>query len=189
MIIPITTLRVRIGLLETDGTQDTEIVMIYETALAIIENYCDRKFELSAEVEKFTHVSGYSVQLVRYPITQIVSVRNEMANDMPNHYDAKAGVVQFDGHYTAHELTVDYEGGYDDTTCPKDLQLVLLGLFDYLWANQGVGSSSATGAMKQAKIGDLSVSFDTSTGYVSGTDSYINAAMAHILMNYKRWYV
>jgi len=190
MLIPIETLRVRAGLDSTDGTMDTDIVMQYEFALAILENYCDRKFELMAEVENFTHVAGYSLQLVRYPVTAIASVQNEMSYDVPNHVDAKAGIVQFDGYMKGHVITVDYTGGYNETTCPKDLQLVVLALFDYLWASKNAGSNpDATGPMKQAKIGDLSISFDTGSSEVSGTDNYVTTSMAHILGNYKRWYV
>jgi hypothetical protein len=71
------------------------------------------------------------------------------------------------------------------------LQWVVLNLFGTIWdETQSTGTTGTLGAVKQAKIGDLSLSFDTSMGGASGliTDSYITSPLANILGNYKRWY-
>lgn len=193
MMILIEDLRTRIGLDSADSSRDVELQAAYDIALAMIENYCDRKFELKPDTEYFTHRAAYSFSLRRYPIIQITAVTDSINPNikMSYHVDEDTGTLFFDGRYLTHKTQVDYEGGYDDTTLPADLEWALLHIFDVVWADMdSTTGSGSTGAIKQAKIGDLSLSFDTGSGSTSLiTDSFITSPIANILGNYRRWYV
>lgn len=191
-MLTIERLRVAAGLAATDNSQDAEIDVVIQTAMAMIENYCDRKFPLQDTVERFTHKQGYSVTLARYPIVQINSVRGDNNQTILFHVNNDNGVVHFDGRVHAHEIVIDYRGGYAPDAIPADLEFVIINLFKTLWdAQQGGGSVGvAIGAVKNAKIGDLSLSYETGSGASSdGGSQLLSSTWTTILDYYKRYSV
>ena len=175
MPLSLETLRVRIGLQDTDSTRDAEISSALKTALAFCETYCDRKLILQHDKETFTHVSGGTVSLHRYPVSRIVSMDAVNGNSRSYHLEAMTGLVHFDGHVHDHELTVQYDGGYFVTgmhdpvefpgelvEMPEDLLFAILQVFDKVWAAQsGGGAAVATGGVRSFRVGDISLGFDT----------------------------
>lgn len=191
MLVPIDDLRIRAGLTAGDSSQDNEITGAYEVALSVIESYCDRRFELDTEEEVFAHSSGYSLQLKRFPIITVNSLSvNEPATAPDYHFQPDNGILFFDGLTTSHVITINYDGGYTELTCPKDLQLAVKSVFDLIWnLNQTVASDADEfGAVKQAKIGDLSLSFDAAGSSALGlNDSFITPGSMQLLSAYKRY--
>ena len=197
MLITIESLRQRIGLPVGDASKDAEIMMISEVAVSFIETYCDRKFFEEDDKEVFTHKSGYTVSLRRYPIDDIQSVTGVDRTVINNyHVDKKTGLMQFDGHMKSHQFTVSYKGGYTPTTVPSDLLWCIMSTFDALWADHlavgGGAVAASTGGVKQAKIGDMSITYDvggggSSIGSVGGAYGPISTASLSVLSKYKRW--
>ena len=151
----------------TGTTQDAELQVALDTALAIAEGYCDRKFMHASQVETFTHSSGNSISLIRYPLDSDPTLSGDQ-NTYKFHADWENGVVHFDGGIAEHKMTVTYSGGY--VTLPGDLEYALWGIFDGVWSNmQNVGSVGAGGVDKISLVGVGSISY--SGGGVGGSGS------------------
>lgn len=190
MLIPIETLRVRIGLDSADNSRDDELTLYYQIALAIIETYCNRKFEWQADVEKFTHKAGYGLSLRRYPLTEITAINGDENNTAIRfHAHDESGVIEFDGYVISHVVTVEYEGGFTELNVPADLKWCILQGFDLI--NQGETGNELTGAIVKSIASDganiqydLSASIGTAKALdlVSGLPSNTVA----ILDNYRR---
>lgn len=160
MAIDYEALRVRIGLVYTDNSKDTEIALAYNTALALIETWCDRKFERQDEAETFTHVTSNTVSLIRYPVDHIIQMDSNVSK---YHLEKKNGVVHFDSFEVEHEIKIAYNGGY--ATLPPDLLVALYGTFDQVYnAQTNPGGSVSAGNIKTVRAGDLSVTYDNSGG-------------------------
>lgn len=156
-------LRARAGLEAGDTSKDTELQAAYATALAICENYTDRKFTAAADTDNFTHVTGYSLSLSRYPVTDItlLTVDGQERTSQDYHQDKRSGLIQFDYLLVAHEVHVEYSGGYDPL--PADLDLAVWSVFDNAWhLNQAGGGGSLADSVKQINItGVGSIAFDS----------------------------
>lgn len=184
----IETLRARAGLDPADNTRDTELTAAWATAVAVAENYLDRKFTEQEETETFTQVRGYVLSLSRYPLTSVTSLVADGKDRTGQGYlkETLTGLLRF-GYYQAHdEITVTYTGGY--ATLPADLDLAVLSIFDNTWQLQtGGGDQSLANAVKQINItGVGSMSFDNSqdaTGFAAGV---IPPGALALLEYYKR---
>ena len=98
MLVTIETLRVRTGLDAADASNDSELTLYYSIALDILEVYCNRRFEYALDVEQFTHETGYSVSLRRFPLDGITSITNENGSTISMfHAHKETGIVEFDG--------------------------------------------------------------------------------------------
>ena len=167
----------------TGTTQDAELQMALDTALALAETYCDRYFMYQAnETEKFVHAHSNTLSLKRYPIEMINSGAGE------HHYSQDSGVVYLHDNSFQHETTVDYNGGYK--TLPLDLEFALWAVFDTVWGqmNNVGGTPSAGGAVKAISSAGQRVEFDTSGGAVAGVDAAtgIPSMALSVLNNYVR---
>jgi hypothetical protein len=110
-----------------------------DTALAVAETYCDRKFMLADEVETFVHPFAHMLSLQRYPIEELTSVSGSISPDA-RHIDKPGGRVIIDGLTADHVVTVTYKGGY--AVLPADLELALWMVFDNIWPMvSGTGST------------------------------------------------
>lgn len=187
MIYTIEFFRVRIGLLSTDASQDTEIMAALATAYGYAELYTDRKFEWQQQIETFTHFIGNDISLIRYPITAIVDIEG---TENFYHFNAQTGILYFDGCVKAHELIVTYEGGYSDTSdadhpyvWPDALAFALLGIFDNIWSSMQAGASFVTGGIvKSVKAGaDLSITYESSGAAYAAFGGLIPAPSAAYL--------
>jgi hypothetical protein len=133
--------RVRVGLLITDTSKDIEIKGGIDFALAVSEQYCDRRFAWQVETSKFYLTSRAAFVLERAPVTRLRSITSENSIAVPSskykmHYNN--GTLLFDSQFVTRELEVIYEGGYNEF--PADLRIAMWGLFDNYWAEFGAGA-------------------------------------------------
>jgi hypothetical protein len=139
------------------ATQDTQVQAALDTAVAIAENYCGRKFTYAAEMASFYYLWGASLQLPRYPIEQVVSVTHTKNSQAITNYkvNRSAGLIEFAGFTGGEQIDVSYAGGYK--TFPADLEYALWHLFDDTWpgmSGQGGGGSSAA-AVESVTLADV----------------------------------
>jgi hypothetical protein len=66
--------RARIGLVEGDTTQDTNLTAAMATALAVAESYCDRRFLLDDDTQEFTSPIGPTLLMRRWPLESLTSL-------------------------------------------------------------------------------------------------------------------
>lgn len=174
-ILPL--LRVRIGLTDIDTSKDPQLTVAFNTAVALAETYCDRKFEYKADaIEYFTYDSDKTISLERYPLVAIESVTtydNQVVTP-PIRFDRKAGIVYLCGYANDEELTVTYEGGYQEF--PADLLQAFLFIFDAVWKDNygtGGGASVPTGDIKAISVPDVGrVEFDTGSSSSGGVTEW-----------------
>lgn len=181
-------MRVHVGLDENDNSQDAAINAIMETAIAMAESYCDRKFQIADDSEIFVHVAGYSISLRRFPVNSIASVEaiENTGTPPPYHAYMDRGIIFFDGRLYTHQIEVSYNAGYGPTTVPADLQWSIYRMFDVLWSAEQ-GNAVAAGSVKQAKIGDLSISYETGAASTALADGLIPLAVGAVLNRFKRF--
>lgn len=175
-----------------DPVLDPRLQVGLDTALSIAEAYCDRKFmHTAAQVETFTHTSGGSISLIRYPLDKDPVLSGDQ-NTYKFHTDWQNGVVHFDSTIADHQMTATYSGGY--TVLPSDLEFALWSVFGSVWSNMQSGATGAAagGIKKVSIVGVGSVDFDSSSGGSGGGSggyspgSLIPTASAFILDTYRR---
>ena len=176
MIGAIDDYRVRIGLTVGDTTKDAEINMTVDMVLALMETYCDRKFELATTEQHFTHVRRTSLSLERYPVESIVSIAhddNTSSGTINYHLEKATGLLMIDGAVVSHALTVHYRGGYDPTNWPADLMLAFYTIFDNVWntVTSTGGGTAVAGAVKSVKAGDIAITYDVGASAVAASSS------------------
>lgn len=150
-------LRARVGLAEDDTSKDATLTVAFNTAVALAETYCDRKFDYKEDaVEYFTYESDKTISLERYPLKAITSITTFANGDVtpPIRFDRKAGIVYLCGFANDEELTVNYSGGYE--VLPPDLLQAFLLIFDNVWKSNG-GSGDSGGGMPTGDIKAISV--------------------------------
>lgn len=190
-ILPI--LRVRVGLAEDDTSKDAQLTLDFNTAVALAENYCDRKFDYKADaIEYFTYDSDKTISLERYPVSAVTSVttfENEIVTP-PIRFDRKSGVVYLCGYANDAELTIEYSGGYQ--VFPADLLQAFLLIFDGVYKGNGGTSSGGmpTGEVKAISVPDVGrVEFATASGSgEAGAWGLIPDTATAILSTYRREY-
>lgn len=189
--------KARLGILPADTTKDVVMQGLLGAALALAENWCDRKFMYAAETETLVHPGGLALSLLRYPIdtTTAPLVTGQSGTVTGWRTNAPAGLLEFDGWAPSLAYTVTYSGGYK--VLPPDLELALWAIFDAVWgATPGagkVGTATAGGVIKSISSPDIgSISFHSpndssgSSGGVMG--GLIPATALGILDLYRREY-
>jgi hypothetical protein len=185
-------LRLKAGLAAGDTSKDAAIQVAADATLAFMEAYCDRKFEYAPQTEVFTHITGDTVSLIRYPVDHVISVNRRSGSVPKYHIDKNTGLIFFDGALAVHQLTVAYEGGFNPL--PDDLW----GVFYDVWANifpatddptKGYGAASA-GGVKAVAAGDLRITYDTGVSMGGsaggGLGGILSPFAATVLDLYKR---
>ena len=164
----VATARTRIGLASNDATKDTLLTAALDTAIAVSEQHCNRKFKQVDGVISLYHVMSNTLQLPRYPINTLTSITADGVVITERHVDYDAGLIMLDGFLVAHEIEVDVDAGY--ATYPADLELAFWMVFDAIWpAVSGSGAAAAgSGPIKAIRSNGASVEYDTSGGAVSG---------------------
>jgi len=191
--VPIEALRVRIGLESTDASKDTEIEAASATALALMGNYCDRLFpELLGAEEVFTHYTGFTVPLMRYPITGVASIVDDSGNNISDyHVAANRGIINLDARGEFHELTVTYDGGYPEGGFPPDLLSAFYGVFDQEYALNEGGAVSTAGEISSVTMADVgTVKYNTSAAAAessAGAGAFLPARSKSLLDSYMRY--
>ncbi len=134
-----------------DPVLDPKLQIGLDTALAVAETYCNRRFTYAAETVVFTHIRSGVLQLSRYPIEQVSSVANDSGSINTNnyHFIAGTGQIVFDGYQGGHQVSVTYAGGYK--VLPADLLLALWGIFGQVYGAMSAGGGGApTGQVVQS---------------------------------------
>jgi hypothetical protein len=131
----------------TGTAQDALLTVGINTALAVAERFCDRKFSYAAETVKFYHFYGDTLFLPRYPIESIVS-----NTGLPTQYKVHngLGLIELHAPQSIEEVSISYTGGYK--TLPPDLELALWSIFDTLWPSIQSGGTSSLGSSAVASI-------------------------------------
>ena len=164
--------KTRLGIVGT--AQDAAVTASLNAALAIAEQYCDRRFLYKRDTVAFYDARQRALILSRYPIDTVNSITSKqtgaaIASDS-YHIHHWNGMVYFHGQPFFDEIQIDYTGGY--ATLPADLELALWILFDALWPSfSGGGGASGGGAIKAIRSNGASIEYDTSGGGVAGITS------------------
>ena len=82
MAYDLETARIRIGLESTDTSKDVELTAAMEASLHYAEKYCDRFFMFQEDVAELIHFESSYVQLHRYPVTAVASIKFDSADFM-----------------------------------------------------------------------------------------------------------
>ena len=137
------------------GSNAALIQTAFDAALAVAERYCDRQFLYAAERATFTHPFTDGLQLSRYPIEQVVAITGGTGVTIKDYHAEKGtGLIVLDGVTSAHQVQVDYAGGYK--TLPADLELALWMVFDAIWAQvSNIGAAAAPSAITSVSIPDV----------------------------------
>ena len=174
--------RKRAGLADGDVSQDAELTLAMDLAVAQAENYCDRRLLLMPNVEEtFYRNESRTLQLERYPVVFVSSLIVD-GNDwtsQPYQVDLK-GRILFSDQRIGATIVVTYNGGYDPEALPPDLEIVLWSVFDGVY-NDGAGAggdSGGIGGIASIQVPDVgTVRFDN--GASSGISG--NAAVGDLL--------
>ncbi len=185
MAFDVATGRVKVGLVATDVSQDAEINLALNAALAFAEHYCDRNFIFKREqISKSFDRAGEAVFVNRYPIAKVHSATGAGGWTISHN---SAGLI-FNGgsrggygyggavYNSNRRVVIDYEGGYK--SLPADLEYALWGIFGSLWptydpsivAAGGGIAGPAIGAVKKRTIVGVG-SIDYETGGSSGSSN------------------
>ena len=151
--------KTRKGILPADATKDAILQVALDTALALAETYCNRRFMYASETATFHYPYSQSLQLNRYPLEQVVGIvpvgQVAIGGDQ---YQVilGAGQIKSLGWLSAKQIDVTYAGGYK--VLPADLELALWMIFDQVWATLpggGAGTSAAGQGIESITIPDV----------------------------------
>jgi len=185
--VPIETLRVRIGLIDSDASRDDDINAASAVTLALMANYCDRYFdEVVDGVQDFTHVTGESLSLNRYPVTEITSMLNNMGNEFTlYHLGEYTGIIHFDYPVAFHTLSVTSTAGYAEGEFPDDLLIAYYSIFDQQFAAMESGATISTTNIESVTVADVGTVRYGSNDSMGG--GFIPPIAGSILDAYKRY--
>lgn len=167
--------RQRAGLPVTDTSRDSEFTAAIDFVLALVENYCDRRFLYKVETEKFYYANIKHYLLTRYPVSRVRSISSDQnvaldINMFKIHY--YLGAIEFPSSFGAMEMTVVYEGGYKEL--PADLSYVFWNIYDTVLPTMtgAAGAQVQSGEIESVTIMDVgTVRFATSKSKSSSTSS------------------
>ncbi len=152
----------------TDTLSDALITTGINTALAVAERFCDRKFSYASETVKFYHFFGDTLFLPRYPVESIVT-----STGLPTQYKVhhRLGIIELHSPQEIEEASISYTGGYK--VLPDDLELALWGIFDNLWPSvKGGASQVAAGAIDSISIPDVgTIRYNNNAGSGAGSSN------------------
>ena len=176
-----------------DPVLDPKIQIGLDTALAVAESYCDRKFMYATDSATFTHNHSGVLQVMRYPIERVSSVSRDAgaSNITDYHFVADTGQIVFDHYHRQHEITVAYVGGYK--VLPADLLLALWGIFGNVYADLTQSGGGAVGgqAINSITIPDVGTIRYEASGAAGGAgagaaNGLIDNVTAALLSFYRR---
>ncbi len=181
----------RVGLSPTTTAKDAQITAAKDAAFSLMGNYCDRVFPLAVdEKEVFTHLTGGTIRLKRYPIASVLSI---VAADSKAitlyHMEGDTGVIHLDAHWAFHQVTVTFTGGYDEEALPTDLLMAFYSVFDQEYALAAGDAVSTGGEIASVTVADVgTIRYNTSADEgSSGEGAFLPARAQRILEDYKRY--
>ncbi len=93
MAFDLLTAYTRTGLVASP-TNDAQLTGTINVALAIVENYLDRKFLFDSQEDTFHHSSSATLHLIRYPVEKVSSATGVSGNYQVHH---KNGTIELHG--------------------------------------------------------------------------------------------
>lgn len=172
------TAKIRLGI--TGNAQDAQVQLALDTAMAVAERHCDRRFAYSSDVAKFYNFEGDTLFLPRYPLEAVFFTRGLPETIKVHH---RLGTVEIGAYFRADEIEVNYSGGYQ--TLPPDLELALWGVFDVLYP--GVAGQGAGGSIESVTIPDVgTIRYSTTAPVVPAVDANVLGAYYSLLDSYRR---
>jgi hypothetical protein len=162
--------KIRLGIDPADTSQDADIEIAMNTALAMVEQYLNRQFLYAQEELEVIHSHGGSIQVSRYPIDTVSRMSPMIRHQVHN----EVGLIVFHRPTITDRVELEYTGGYK--VLPADLEYGLWLAFDAIWADMsapagsGGGSAGAAGDVESVSLtGVGTVRF--SSGASSGSSS------------------
>lgn len=191
MAFDLASANVRLGITGKDAL----VTSALNAALAIVENYCDRRFLYKRDTVAFYDAHTRKLLLDRYPIVSINTISGKgspsQINPSTYHVHNWAGMILFHGAPFFDELDIDYNGGYQ--TLPADLELALWMIFDALWPSFNSTAGATTvggGAINSITVPDVgTIRFDNGSSGANGgagAVGLISASAINILQPYRR---
>jgi hypothetical protein len=178
----------------TGTTQDVLLQDAINLSIELAERYCDRKFAFPTENETFTHVAGSTISLIRYPVSAIHGLAVDQMTTAPKyHLESKTGLIHFDGRVVAHEIKVNYDGGYNPI--PDHLVMAFLLIFDSVWdaLTNTSGGGVAAGTIESVtlnQVGTVRYASGASAAAASATGGGLIPANAVTMLDlYRREYL
>lgn len=170
------TAKARLG--ASDGSKDAIIQMGLDTALAMAERYCDRRFAYAAETARFYHFQGDTLFLPRYPIEAVISTSG--LPDIKVHH--RLGTLELPGFSAVEEAVVSYSGGYQ--VYPPDLELALWGIFDNVYPALSGAAPAAVDSVTIPDVGTIRYRNDGNS--MSIDNANVLGSFSGILETYRR---
>jgi len=172
--------RLRAGMTPGDASSDVMIQAALDAVEALMNSYTDRVLYKTDMSEVFVHKGVSSIQLKAYPVDVVTKIIGEIG---AYHLDRSRGTIFLESYNTDHNVQVTYSGGYD--SIPPDLKLAELALFDSVWPLFSGAAAGSSAGIKTIRAGDLSITYDTSSGGAVGGNAIPFIAM-NILNSYVR---
>jgi hypothetical protein len=178
-------IKVMLNIDPSDTSKDVLIQMQLDVVLAILENYCDRRFPLAVYQERFLPFDARNPSLLlrARPVEEVSEVERSGQVVDAGQYKVypEAGIVRqananccWCGCET-DDVLVTYRGGWDTDEWPADFIDVVLQLFMQRWnATGGTGSytdttgAAGSGKIKAFTVDAVRVEYDLGGGGSSG---------------------
>ncbi len=168
--------KARKGISPADPTQDAVLQVSLDTAKALAEMYCNRKFDYAAETATFHFPYTQTLQLNRYPLEQVVSVADSKGALLAaGNYQVILGVGQIKsaGWLSDTSMDVTYAGGY--RVLPADLEFAMWSIFDQVYGASTASGGSPTGqVVNSITVPDVgTIRYETGGANVGGSGSAV----------------
>ena len=193
MAFDLASANVRLGITGKDAL----VISALNAALAIAENYCDRRFLYKRDTVAFYDAHSRKLSLDRYPLVSINAISSKGSSSQISastyHVHNWSGMLLFHGAPFFDELDIDYNGGYQ--TLPADLELALWMIFDAVWPSFNSTAGATTvggGTINSITVPDVgTIRFDNGSSGggangASGAVGLISANAINILQPYRR---
>lgn len=185
MSLDLATAYTRSGLDQTPANDALQTTAL-NVAIAVVENYLDRKFMYGSSAESFYYTHFRNYYLERYPIESISYV--SPSGKFKIHHSL--GKVEYPNFVCKDEVRFEYTGGY--RVLPADLEEGIWRVFDDTLGGMGIGGGSASSSdISSVTIPDVgTVRYDTSSSSAGGDGATGNGAIdlttAALIDSYKR---
>lgn len=182
----------RTGLEPVNAQNDAILEMAMNTALAVVENYLDRKITFDSSEDKFYYNHHTSFALDRYPIEQINDIGADGRNFSGRYkVHRETGIIVMPQYSFSEEVVIRYTGGY--RVLPADLESAFWLIFDGQYSIQMGGGATTSGTIDSITVSDVgTIRFDNGTSGSSsggGNDSvgFLTDDVISLLRPYRRY--
>jgi len=141
-----------LGLDPENSADMAQVSFLMNSAMMIADNYCQRHFAYAVSTEKFVINATKTIQLKRYPITQVESITYVSGVEVADYIlDEETGIVIFNQEAVKTQIEVVYAGGFDPI--PPDVLLALQSAVKKLYSNSLGESGQDIRRMQSPDVG------------------------------------